>query len=160
MLGIRKLALALKIRRSARLFIVDSDDNLLLFKYHDEHRDPFWATVGGELKPGESYLDTARRELSEETGIDAEIGPLLRERDEIYAVARSTPARWLEKYFLVRCKSHLPINQDGWTDEERDTIRDWKWWSLEDMKIQDSAAFKPEWITAVLESVIHGSTDA
>ncbi|THT98445.1 NUDIX domain-containing protein [Lampropedia puyangensis] len=150
----------MEIRRSARLIIIDSNNNLLLFKYHDEHRDPFWATVGGELKPGESYLDAARRELLEETGSDAKIGSFVREREEIYAVARSTPARWLEKYFLVRCKSYLPINQDGWTDEERDTIRDWKWWSLEDMKIQDGAVFKPDWLPEALESVIYGNTGA
>ena len=149
----------LEARKSSRLIIVDSDGNLLLFKYHDEHQAPFWSTVGGELKLGESYLDAARRELSEETGFDAEIGPLVRERVAIYAVARSSPARWLEKYFLVRCESHLLIEQDGWTDEERDTIQEWKWWGLEEMKMRNDAIFKPDWLPALLDSVLHGDGD-
>ncbi|HEC0958100.1 TPA: NUDIX domain-containing protein, partial [Klebsiella pneumoniae] len=83
----------METRRSARLVIVDEDGRLLLFRYHDEHHAPFWATPGGELLPGESYLDAARRELREETGLNLQIGRLVEERDAVYAVARSTPAR-------------------------------------------------------------------
>nr|WP_217705750.1 NUDIX domain-containing protein [Peristeroidobacter soli] len=155
-LGGSDMIVELQERRSVRLLVVDDDGKLLLFEYHDEHQAPFWATAGGELKPGESYLDAARRELREETGIDAEIGPLLKEREAVYAVARSTPARWLEKYFLVRCGSRSLIAKHGWTDEERSTIRDWKWWSLDDMKKQGSSIFKPDWLPAILESVVHG----
>lgn len=42
----------MEIRRSARLVIV-AEDAVLLFRYHDEHHAPFWATPGGELLPGE-----------------------------------------------------------------------------------------------------------
>lgn len=67
----------METRRSARLVIVDEDGRLLLFRYHDEHHAPFWATPGGELLPGESYLDAARRELREETGLNLQIGRLV-----------------------------------------------------------------------------------
>lgn len=73
----------IEIRKSSRLFIVDEQGRLLLFRYHDEHQEPFWATVGGELINDENYIDAAKRELKEETGLNLEIGELLRERDEI-----------------------------------------------------------------------------
>src|SRR5690606_32197803 len=103
------LGAEMEVRKSSRLFIVDSEGRLLLFLYQDEHQAPFWATAGGELKSGESYTDAAARELYEETGLTLKIGNLLKERDEVYAVARSTPARWLEKYYLVKCPPNSNI---------------------------------------------------
>ena len=50
----------MEVRRCSRLVIADADGRLLLF-YKDEHQPPFWATAGGELKPGESYTDAAAR---------------------------------------------------------------------------------------------------
>lgn len=144
----------MKTRRSARLVIVDADGRLLLFRYHDKHHAPFWATPGGELLPGESYLDAAQRELQEETGLNLEIGALLEEREAVYAVARSTPARWLEKYFLVRSPAQAAIRRDGWTDEENATIQAWKWWRAEDMSVQPPSLFKPAWLPVLLERVL------
>lgn len=145
------------IRRSARLIIVDTEGKLLLFRYHDEHRAPFWATPGGELLPGESYRDAARRELKEETGLTLDIGALLKQRDAVYAVARSTPARWLEKYFLVRSPPEPAIRRDQWTDEENSTIQAWKWWRLEDMKARPDADFRPEWLPSLLAHALDGA---
>ncbi|WP_046740838.1 NUDIX hydrolase [Lampropedia cohaerens] len=142
-----------QIRKSSRLIIIDNKNRLLLFRYRDEHEGPFWATVGGELKHGESYLDAAQRELWEETGLVQKIGPLLKERTAIYAVARSTPAQWEEKYFLVKCESTPEITKEQWTDEEKTTIQDWKWWSLSDMRSTAPEAFKPEWLPELLESI-------
>ncbi|WP_415832926.1 NUDIX hydrolase [Kerstersia similis] len=150
----------MSLRRSARLIIVDEDGRLLLFQYHDEHQAPFWATAGGELLPGESYLDAARRELEEETGLALEIGRLLKTRDAVYAVARSSPARWLEQYFLVRCPAPAAIRRDGWTEEEQSTIQAWKWWRLEDMQAQSPDIFKPDWLADLLESIHSEGMDA
>ena len=146
------------IQRSARLFIVSPAGRLLLFRYHDKHRAPFWATAGGRVIDGEDDFDTAARELREETGFGAEIGPVLRERDEVYAVAHGEPARWMERYFLVRCPEADPA-RDGWTDEERATIRAHRWWSLEEMRAADEP-FLPAWLPDLLAEVLARDLDA
>ncbi|BBI51598.1 hypothetical protein HORIV_40190 [Vreelandella olivaria] len=113
--------------------IIDENGRLLLFLYKDEHQAPFWATVGGELKPSESYVEAAKRELYEETGLIQDVDEMLRERDDVYAVARSVPARWLEKYFLVKWPANREVFAAKWTDEEKSTIQTWKWWSLDEL---------------------------
>lgn len=92
--------------------------------------------------------------LQEETELSLEIGRLLREREAIYAVARSTPAQWLEKYFLVRFPANTTIQREGWTEEENATIQAWKWWGAEDMQAQPVSLFKPEWLPTLLEQVL------
>lgn len=144
----------INIRKSARLIIVDEQGRLLLFNYHDEHQAPFWATVGGELINEESYLEAAERELLEETGLKLNIGILLKERNEIYAVARSVPACWQEKYYLIDCPNNPKLSIDGWSDEEKSTIQKWKWWSLNEMKNVASGTFKPEFLPELLKLVL------
>ena len=144
---------ALPIRRSARLVILDPGGHLFLFRYHDEHRDPFWATAGGELKAREDYYTAAARELHEETGFEAPIGPLVRECDAVFAVARSQPARWLERYYLVPCASQAAPSRIGWTEEERATITSWRWWSYEEMLQENTLLFRPAWLPELLATL-------
>jgi 8-oxo-dGTP pyrophosphatase MutT (NUDIX family) len=143
----------LDLRRSARLIILDPRGRLLLFRYHDEHKPPFWSTAGGELQDGEDYRAAAQRELQEETGFKFAVGPLLKEREDVYAVARSKPARWVEHYFLVECDRADAPNQANWTEEECTTIQDWKWWSLAEMREQPES-FLPYWLGDLLESTL------
>lgn len=99
-------------------------------------------------------MQAAERELAEETGLRMAIGPLLRERDEVYAVARSGPARWLEKYFLVPSPNEFDPSATGWTEEERSTIRQHKWWCLDEMKAADDDHFRPSWLPHLLSDVM------
>jgi 8-oxo-dGTP diphosphatase len=139
------------VNRSARLVIVDAAGRLLLFQYDDRQRPPFWSTVGGRVEPGEDYVDAAARELREETGFNAPIGPVLRTRDAVYAIGSSAPARYAEQYFLVRCAGGDP-DRSRWTAEERTTIRAHRWWTLEDMRAAEHV-FLPEWLPDLLASV-------
>ena len=145
----------MQIRRSSRLVLLDPEGCLLLFKYQDEHQPPFWSTVGGELQEGEDYLAAAARELAEETGVDAAIGPVVKQREDVYAVARSTPARWIERYFLVPCSSAFTPNNSRWTEEERETIQHWRWWSLDEMQ-ETAERFLPTWLPDLLATTLAG----
>ena len=135
--------------------IVNELDELLLFQYKDEHKpNPFWATVGGELVGNETYEQAAARELYEETGLRAQVGDILLEREEVFAVARSVPALWKEKYFLVKCSSDSNIYAAQWTDEEKSTIQKWNWWSLDSMKKEPEGAFLPLCLPDLLAKVL------
>jgi ADP-ribose pyrophosphatase YjhB (NUDIX family) len=144
----------MEVRKSSRLIIVNPDNKLLLFSYCDEHSGQFWATVGGELVGSETYLDAAKRELYEETGLIQEVGRFLRDREDVYAVARSEPAQWLEKYFLVNWPADKEVRAEKWSDEECSTIQKWKWWSLSEIMQEAQESFKPEWLPELFEKVL------
>ncbi|SFZ72370.1 NUDIX hydrolase [Chitinimonas taiwanensis] len=144
----------MQTRYSARLIIVDGAGRLLLFLYQDEHQAPFWATPGGELKPGEDYAAAAARELYEETGLRLPIGPMLKQREADYAVARSVTARWQEQYYLVACPAPTTIFAADWTEEEQHTIQRWQWWDIEQLQQAPPGLFKPEWLPELLESLL------
>src|SRR5579871_5282665 len=99
----------MRVRRSARLIIVDEQQRVLLFRYQDvvpvdpnRQNVPYWATVGGGVEEGETFEETAARELAEETGIrDAVIGPWLWTREKPL-IFQDGPILSHERYFLAR----------------------------------------------------------
>ena len=141
-------------RRSARLLIVAPDGRLLLFRYEDGREPPFWATPGGQLLPGETFEQAAARELAEETGFDAPIGPLVRTREAVFAAGDVGPARWVERYFLVRAAGTPACG--GWTMEERRTIQESRWWSSAELQASP-VRLLPDWLPAVLAELVSGS---
>jgi mutator protein MutT len=58
--------------------LVFRDGRLLITLRHDDaHLGGFWEFPGGKREPGESFEECLVRELREELGIVAEVGPLL-----------------------------------------------------------------------------------
>ena len=67
-----------RVRVGALLFDDPRDPSAVLLAEHDglwEDR-PFWTPPGGGVEFGESLDEALRREVTEETGVDVEVGPL------------------------------------------------------------------------------------
>jgi 8-oxo-dGTP diphosphatase len=62
------------------VIVFDDQRRVLLMKRRDHQN---WEPPGGVLKVGESPQDGARREVLEETGVEAEVGPLVGVYDNV-----------------------------------------------------------------------------
>ena len=51
----------LRLRRAARLIVLDPELRALMFRYDVPGRPPFWVTAGGECEADESFEDAAVR---------------------------------------------------------------------------------------------------
>lgn len=57
--------------------LLDRQDRVLLIKRGTAPAIGLWSIPGGRLEPGESLADAGRREVLEETGIGADLGPII-----------------------------------------------------------------------------------
>ena len=122
----------LRLRRSARVFLFDSRGNVLLIRFAAElEGEPFefWVTPGGEVEAGEDDLSAARRELSEELGLQLPLhGPVHEESGGTYTHPGET-VRNFDVFFAAVCDAEAP-KLAGVTGEEIALMREIRWWSI------------------------------
>jgi ADP-ribose pyrophosphatase YjhB (NUDIX family) len=133
----------LRIRRAARLLVIDDADRVLLFRFTFGNREPFWATPGGECDPGEGFEDAARRELFEETGLTCEPGSAIAARGNDFVTAQGEPVTADERYFRIRVPA-CEIATHGHTELEREIMRDHRWFTRDELAAWPEPIFPPE----------------
>jgi 8-oxo-dGTP pyrophosphatase MutT (NUDIX family) len=116
-------------RPAVRIVCFDADDRVLLLNWqdpHDSHR--LWEPPGGGIDPGETPLEAARRELTEETGLDpAAIHPgfVLVDRDTVWKGRRFTGP---EQFFAAFYPAAEPVVvRDGLLPYEKAEIQAHIW---------------------------------
>ena len=64
--------------------VVTRDGRALIIRRGHEPRKGEWSLPGGLVELGERLIDAVRREISEETGLDVEVGPMVETFDRVH----------------------------------------------------------------------------
>jgi 8-oxo-dGTP pyrophosphatase MutT (NUDIX family) len=138
-----------KRRPAARILLLDPDNRVLLFRFDPPGLPVFWATPGGAVGPGESFEAAARRELLEETGLDRDCGIEIAQRIARFDTIEAEPILADERYFLVRT-DRLDIATAGHNDIERQIMRSWRWFAIEEIAEHDEQIFPEELVDMLI----------
>ncbi|HAE46315.1 MAG: DNA mismatch repair protein MutT [Tistrella sp.] len=120
-------------RPAARLFVVDGDGRILLFRFTflsgPTAGQGCWATPGGGVEPGESFEQAAVRELYEEVGLVVDHpGPAVFEHEVELRMSDGEIVLAEERFFLIRLSGRHTLVRDNWTELERRVLADHRWW--------------------------------
>ncbi|MEV7011308.1 NUDIX domain-containing protein [Streptosporangium sp. NPDC051022] len=141
-------------RPAARVICVTDEGRVLLMHW----RDPvsgrtLWEPPGGGIDPGETPLEAARRELTEETGLPGEAVadrwlPVPREFDWLGVHYAKT-----ERFYLARFDGTPRVEPGAFTEEENDTYLGFGWFSPAEMaELPD--ALEPPGLPEIVSRII------
>ncbi len=149
-------------RTSVRVVLLDDDGRVLLFRTIDPtmpELGEWWELPGGGVEPGESYADTAAREIEEETGFALEpstFGPASWRRDSTY-VRRHTRVWQHEVVVSARVRGRAPVpGAEGRTPEELDDYLDHRWWLVDEIEQAASTRFFPTLLPSLIGGFLAG----
>ena len=140
----------LRIRRSARIIVLDPLERLLLFRFDVADRPPFWVTAGGECEPQESFEEAARRELLEETGIAADPGKQIARTTPQFVTVEGEPVQADERYFLIEV-AEARIDTARHTELEQRVMTQHRWFTRPEFASWHEAVF-PENLLDIIDS--------
>lgn len=143
-------------REGARIILLDELGRVLLIQGIDPgapELDPWWFTPGGGVDPGESQAEAAIRELREETGfvVTGELGPVVHERTAAFTFMGQAMVQHEVFYRAVLGQSvqGAQLDRSGWTELERNSLTDARWWSAEELRTTSETIY-PEYLADLL----------
>ena len=146
-------------RAAVRLVVLDERGHILLFHTRDPHRPEvgrWWELPGGGIDPGESYVDTAVRELREETGLVAlRVGPPNWTRTATFRL-KSVRRVQDEVVVAVPVAGIAPeLDVGAQFDYERDAYLAHRWWPRDELCATDERCY-PGRLPALLPAFLAG----
>lgn len=153
----RVIAVEAMTRRCSKVLLVDEQERVLLFSGVDRTkpaRRPWWFPVGGGLEHGETHAQAAVRETFEEAGLTiGDPGPVVFTRSFRWDFEGQVYDQE-ECFYFVRVSSFIPAPA-AWTETEAATIREMRWWSVEEIRSTDEDVF-PEDLAVQLGRLLVG----
>ena len=140
-------------RPASRVLLFDPAGRLLLFRV-DVREKPIWITPGGGLESGETHVEAAHRELFEETGIEAALGPCVWTRRHVFEFN----GVWLdeaERFYVVRLSAPPELTRDHWLEYEHTFMKEHRWWTPQEIAASDDW-FAPRKLATLLPPIIAG----
>jgi len=141
-----------RIRRAGRILLLDEAGRMLLFRFTPADRAPFWCAPGGEAEEGETYAQTAQRELAEETGIEADVGEEVARIISDFTTLDGEPVTGHDAYFLLRV-ARPTISTAGHTASEQAVMREYRWFARGEIEGWDETIY-PQDLGALLDRVL------
>ena len=145
-------------RITVRVLLLDPQNRLLLMKGRFPNRPDHpggWFTVGGGAEPGETLIECAHREVTEETGFtDLMLGPAVWLREGPGELASGEVVMFKETYFVGRCAGQTP-SREGWEAHEHDLVDDMRWWVLSELAACPDLVF-PDRLVELAAEIIAG----
>ena len=130
------------MRLTARGILINKKTgNVLFIKYLDRHSkstmeftDGFWVLPGGSVEKHETFQEALKREIYEETGIsNIIIKNCVLSRIEHGELRNSEQNFYYERYYLVETEE-VKVSTNNLTNEESEVIKEYKWWSINELK--------------------------
>ncbi len=141
----------LRLRRAARIIVLDPQGRVLMFRYDVPGRAPFWVTAGGECEEGETFDDAARRELLEETGIIADPGHQIARLTPEFITVEGEPVQADERFYLVRV-AEARIDTSRHTALEQRLMTQHRWFTRAELADWPEAVFPANIIQMIEEA--------
>ncbi|HEU0248750.1 MAG TPA: NUDIX domain-containing protein [Gaiellaceae bacterium] len=143
-----------RLRDAVRAVVLDPDDRVLLVRF--EFPDwTGWATPGGGVHAMETDEEAIRRELAEETGLEAfELGPLVWTRTHVFELGKWNGQ--FERYYFVRAPRFDPTPHLTWDQLNAEYVTAVRWWTSDELEAADSRFAPSRLPLLVRELLLHG----
>lgn len=141
-----------------RVLLISPDRRLLLVKVRNTMRSckdsPCWMLPGGGMDPGETIVETAAREIAEETGLtDVRLGPVI-----WYGEDSRRSGDWgvtFHEHFILAYADEGALASDGWTKHEQAQILEMRWWAAAELRACPDTVYPPNLVQDV-QAVLDG----
>ncbi|WP_225993503.1 NUDIX domain-containing protein [Actinomadura rudentiformis] len=137
-------------RPAVRIICVDGGGRVLLIRWRDTVTGRvFWEPPGGGIEGDETPLDTARRELHEETGLapDAVLDVSIPVERDSYWLGRRF--KKIEPFFLAHFDGEPRVAPAAFTPEEDETFVAFGWHTLDEIGELDDLE-PPDLLAAII----------